>query len=454
MCKLLFTILLSTGSLLISAGDCIVQDKPPVIYMSRPDVYSGSLSGLVITINGVAVTTMKNNTTFTYPVQNPGNVTIKVSPGGVSKLMARAQELTIITEKNKSYFIEVGWTNSITQPIYVKQVAFEQVANRFPELSGQVNQGNMQSAVTDNNREANPNNVQNEQTAQQVINNASAQPKTSEKNINIIPVSDVDKNIPSASAKRQYLFALIIGNEDYSSFQTGLSSEVNVAYAQNDARIFKEYAILTLGAPEENTILLLNARAIEMNRAIIKMNLFAKNAGGKAEIIVYYAGHGFPDEMTKEPYLMPVDVSGSDLQFAVKLNDLYKKMTEFPTQKVTIFLDACFSGGGRGAGLVAARGVKIKPKEAEMNGSLAVFTSSSGDQSSLSFKDQQHGMFTYFLLKKLQETKGKVSYKELADYLSEQVALNSIRVNDKEQNPQIKLSPDAQSVWEMWNMSK
>ena len=454
MYKMLFTILLSIGSLLISAGDCIVQDKPPVIYFSRPDIYAGSLSGLDIAINGVTVTSMKNNTTFTYPVQNQGSVTIKVSAGGVSKLMARAKELTIMTEKNKSYFVEVGWTTSLTQPIYIKQVAWEQVAGRFPELSGKVNQGNLQTADAEKTREINPVNAQGEQALKQQGNNPAAEPKEINKNTTAASVSDVDKNIPSASAKRQYLFALIIGNEDYSSFQTGLSSEVNVAYAQNDARIFKEYAIQTLGAPEENTILLLNARAIEMNRAIAKMNLFAKNAGGKAEIIVYYAGHGFPDEMTKEPYLMPVDVSGSDLQFAVKLNDLYKKMSEFPTRKVTIFLDACFSGGGRGAGLVAARGVKIRPKETELNGSLAVFTSSSGDQSSLSYKEQQHGMFTYFLLKKLQETKGKVSYKELSDYLSEKVGLNSIRINDKEQNPQVNISPDALSVWETWNMSK
>jgi uncharacterized caspase-like protein len=151
---------------------------------------------------------------------------------------------------------------------------------------------------------------------------------------------------------------------------------------------------------------------------------------------------------------MPVDVSGSDLQFAVKLNDLYKKLTEFPVQKVTVFLDACFSGGGRGQGLVAARGVKIRPKETLLSGNLVVFTSSSGDQSSLAYKEEQHGMFTYFLLKKLQETKGRVSYKELSDYLSEKVGLNSIRVNEKEQNPQTIVSPQAQSIWETWRFLK
>jgi hypothetical protein len=430
------------------------QEKGAALYIIRPDNFSGSATKLNVTVNGAAVASMKNNSTFTCPLPTPGNTSVRVAPSGIAKTMAKGEEITITTESNKAYFVEIGWTNSMTQPLYIKQVPYEQVSGRFPELSGRINQGNTQIQGPDQNKATNLYNALVDQGVQQGVNNTPAKPEEKIRNPVIEPVSDVDSNIPAVPAKRQYLFALIIGNEDYSSFQSGLGNEVNVAFAQNDAKIFREYALKMLGVPEENVILLLNAKAIEMNRAITKMNLFTKNSNGKAEIIVYYAGHGFPDEITKEPYLMPVDVSGTDLQFAVKLNDLYKKMTEFPAQKVTIFLDACFSGGGRDAGLVAARGVKIRPKETELSGNLAVFTSSSGDQSSLSYKEQKHGMFTYFLLKKLQETKGRVSYKELADYLSEQVGLNSIRINDKEQNPQVNISPAAQGTWETWSLSK
>lgn len=262
---------------------------------------------------------------------------------------------------------------------------------------------------------------------------------------------DVDKNIPANPAKNPYRFALIIGNEDYSSFQKDLNSEVNVAYAINDASIFKEYTSKTLGVPEENITLLVNAKAMDMNRAIKKINLLSKNSGGKAEIIFYYAGHGFPDEQTKEPYLMPVDVSGSELDFAVKLSDLYKQLNEFPCQKVTVFLDACFSGGARNQGLLAARGVKIKPKEGELKGKMVVFSASSGDQSSLPYKEKKHGLFTYFLLKKFQESMGVLTYKTLSDYLSEQIGVKSIIINNKEQNPQTNVSAEAQDVWAIWS---
>lgn len=266
--------------------------------------------------------------------------------------------------------------------------------------------------------------------------------------------ADVDLNIPQNSNQYPYRFALIIGNEDYSTFQTDLSSEVDVAFAKNDAAIFREYAVKTLGVPEANAQLLLNATAGQMRQALAKINKLAEKSAGQAELIFYYAGHGLPDEVTKDPYLIPVDVAGTSVQFGLKLTDIYKSLTQFSTERVTVFLDACFSGGARGQGLVAARGVKIKPKEEALNGKLVVFSASSGDQSSLPYKEKGHGIFTYFLLKKLQDSKGEVSYKELSDYLRSQVSLQSVVINSKEQDPQTNVSPSAVAEWEKWKVGK
>ena len=266
-------------------------------------------------------------------------------------------------------------------------------------------------------------------------------------------LSDVDQNIPESKTQFPYRFALIIGNEDYSTFQTDLSNEVDVAFAKNDATMFKEYAVKTLGVPEANAQLLLNGTAGQMRQALAKLNKLAEKSAGQAELIFYYAGHGLPDEVTKDPYLIPVDVSGSSVQFGLKVTDVYKALTQFSTERVTVFMDACFSGGARGQGLVSARGVKIKPKEETLNGKLVVFTASSGDQSSLPYKEKGHGLFTYFLLKKIQETKGAVTYKELSDYLKAQVSLQSVVVNSKEQDPQTNISPAAGAEWEKWRLN-
>jgi len=274
-----------------------------------------------------------------------------------------------------------------------------------------------------------------------------------DKNNTTVGLSDVDMNIPPNNVVNPHSYALIIGNEDYSSFQSGLSSEVNVVFAVNDATIFKKYCINTFGVPESNVKFYANATGGQMNQAISWINKLIQKEGGDAEVIVYYAGHGLPDEQTHEPYIIPVDVSGAELQSAIKLQALYSKLTEYPSKKITVFMDACFSGGSRGAGLLATRGVKIKPKENTLAGNIVVFTSSSGEQSSLPFKNKQHGIFTYYLLKKIQETAGNSSYEELFNYLKKEVDLNCVKVNSKEQTPDLLFSTELGDNWKSWKLN-
>ena len=263
-----------------------------------------------------------------------------------------------------------------------------------------------------------------------------------------VGTSSVNINIPS-NKKVKNRYALIIGNEDYTSFQRTLSSEQNVDYAVNDAKVFKEYCLKTLGVKEDNMNFLTNATAGAMNQKINKMLKLMNKLGNEAELIFYYAGHGYPDELTKVPYLIPVDVSGTDLSFAIKLEDLYRNLGNTNAQ-VTVFLDACFTGGGRNSGLVASRGVKVKPKEGTLNGNIVVFSASSGDQSALPYHQQGHGMFTYYLLKKFQESKGKVSMGELADYIHDKVSIQSININEKEQDPKVNISLKVINDWRNW----
>ncbi len=265
--------------------------------------------------------------------------------------------------------------------------------------------------------------------------------------------SDVDTNIPITANNNEYTYALIIGNEDYTKYQTSLSSESNVDFAIRDAEVFAKYAEKTLGIPKENITVLKDAISSQMQREIEKISKITKYHNGEGNIIFYYAGHGFPDEVSKESYLMPVDVGGSDVKYGIKLSDLYQELTMYPSQKVLVILDACFSGGGRNQGLLAARGVKIKPKENVVSGNLVVFSSSTGEQSSLPYKNKQHGMFTYFLLKKLKESKGDINLEELSDYVTKEVQISALKINSKEQNPKILVSPDVGNLWMDWKLN-
>ena len=47
----------------------------------------------------------------------------------------------------------------------------------------------------------------------------------------------------------------------------------------------------------------------------------------------------------------------------------------------------------------------------------------------LPYHNEAHGIFTYFLLKKFQETKGNVSLGDLSEYLEKEVTIQSLKVN-------------------------
>lgn len=267
-------------------------------------------------------------------------------------------------------------------------------------------------------------------------------------------LSDVDKDIPKNNTENPYRFALIIGNEDYSSKQNQLNDEINVEFARNDASAFKEYAISVLGIPEQNITMLLDATTGQMSQALSRINLIVKNTKGKGEFFIYYAGHGLPDEVTREPYIIPVDISGQNAKDGIKLQDMYAKLTEFPSKRMVVFIDACFSGGARNKALLAARGVKVRPAEGIIPGNIAIISATSDDQSALPFKDKNHGFFTYYLLKKLKETKGDITFKELSDYLTDIVPLQSVLLNNKEQTPTVKIGMNITEELNGWNFVK
>ena len=265
--------------------------------------------------------------------------------------------------------------------------------------------------------------------------------------LTIIGQSDVDVNIPVTNASNKKTFALVIGNEDYSSFQMDLNTDSNVDFASVDAKTFKKYLTNTLGVPNENITLLINATAGQMKQSLARLSALAEAFEGEAKLIFYYAGHGLPKEDTDEPYLIPVDVNSSNLDYALKLEDVYNKLIEHKSEGVTVFLDACFSGGARNQGLVAARGVRIKPKSPFVMGNLIVFSASSEDQTAHPYKEKAHGIFTYYLLKGLQISNGEMSYGELEDFVRTNVMRKSVLVNNKVQSPEVKVSPVFEYSW-------
>lgn len=257
--------------------------------------------------------------------------------------------------------------------------------------------------------------------------------------------SAVDKNIPVSKQKQELTFAVIIANENYQQV-------AKVPFAHNDGNIFRLYCERTLGIPAQNIHYKADATLGHIRQEVNWLSGVISAYKGKARIIFYYAGHGVPDEQSRSAYLLPVDGNGSDIMTGYKLDDLYLKLGSMPSEAVTVILDACFSGSKReGDMLASARGVAIKAKAGQPQGNMVVFSAASGDETAYPNNKEGHGMFTYYLLKKLQETNGDVTYEELSSYIKEKVSQQSIVENGKSQTPTINASIQAEN-WQEWKL--
>lgn len=258
-------------------------------------------------------------------------------------------------------------------------------------------------------------------------------------------VSAVDENIPISNKKNTNTFAVIIANENYQSVAP-------VPFALNDGNIFREYCLKTLGIPEKQIKYIPNATGNQIKAQINWLQTLAE-VFTDPHIIFYYAGHGIPDESSRTAYLLPVDGIGTDVSTGYKLDDLYAVLGKMPAENVTVFMDACFSGSKREEGMLAsARGVAIKARNGMPQGNMVVFSAAQGDETAYPNNDERHGMFTYFLLKKLQDTKGNVTLQELGDYITKNVSQQSILLNGKSQTPCVTPSASLDASWREWKL--
>lgn len=259
---------------------------------------------------------------------------------------------------------------------------------------------------------------------------------------------DVDFEMPIASNINDKTFAVIIANEKY-------QMEKSVEFATNDGKVFMEYCKKTLGLPEKNVHYITDATLNNIKYEVKWLQDVIAVYNGEAKVIFYYAGHGIPNENNKSAYLLPIDGYGSDATTGYALEDLYKALGSLPSKSVTIFLDACFSGAKRdGDMLASARGIAIKTRPTAPIGNMVVFTAAQGDETAYPYKEQEHGLFTYYLLKKLQETKGNVTLGELGDYIKTQVKRQSIVTNGKLQSPTIIATSSVGNDWKSWKLNQ
>jgi len=249
--------------------------------------------------------------------------------------------------------------------------------------------------------------------------------------------SDIDFNIPSTNLNRENTFCVIIANEKYEQKDTP-----GVSYAAQDGQTFYNYCIRTLGLPKENIRMKTNAKYLEMKTLLEWFEQIGEVYGNDANFILYYAGHGIPDEKGNCK-LVPVNVSINDVNNGFSLADMYSSLGKLTTKSALVLIDACFSGNDR-SNVTALndvqRGVVRKIVNEDVTGNVIVMTAASNTETAMSYDEKAHGLFSYYLMKKIQETKGNVTLGELYDFVKKEVMRKSTVVMGKKQTPSISVS--------------
>lgn len=250
----------------------------------------------------------------------------------------------------------------------------------------------------------------------------------------------VDANIPITSNKNPNLFVLILSAEEY--VEPNIS---NADFANNDGLVFKDYCLKTLGIPEENIHFKKNVTLSQIQAEIRWLKAISKEFGDKASAIVYYSGHGYPDEITHQAYLLPSDGQIYDTNGGYSLSTLYSELGDLPLKYSIVLLDACFSGLKKsvaGGMLSSTRGIAIKPSKEAIHGNVIVLSATTSNNVAYPDPKNDHGLFTYHLLEKLQQTKGNVTFQELCDYVIKKVRESSTIKYTSTQIPCVEASKD------------
>jgi hypothetical protein len=149
--------------------------------------------------------------------------------------------------------------------------------------------------------------------------------------------------------------AVIIGNKNYR-----YAKSFPVEYAINDANAIREYLMRFLRFEERNIIFEPDATKGVLEEIFKPQGrLIGLVREGRSNVFVFYSGHGVPDVVGRQPYLLPVDMKPDSPEDGYSLETLYQNLDRVkqkigPDHQVIVMIDACFTGEtGRGERFVS-----------------------------------------------------------------------------------------------------
>jgi hypothetical protein len=257
----------------------------------------------------------------------------------------------------------------------------------------------------------------------------------------------------------QQSWAVVIGISKY--HYTGPNGFKDLIFADDDAKAFAQ-ALKKLGWVDSHIKLLVNETATRRN-IMIALESWLSKAGPEDLIVLFWAGHGFPDpEDPEKVYLACHDTDISIPVTGYRMDRVRGALEERKVRNVILLADTCHAGKLITRG---GRGVSIIPHIEKMNRQQTVpkgwifMVGADSDRLAIENSTWSNGAFTHCLLKGLtsaadgyQSAGPKdtvVTMGELRTYLNTAMPAETQRVLGVAKRPVITTSSGDPGIWSL-----
>ena len=223
-------------------------------------------------------------------------------------------------------------------------------------------------------------------------------------------------------------WAVIIGVSKYqNSGQNGLS---NLIFADDDAKAFAR-SLQNLGWNDSHIKLLVNENATEKNIKIALESWLSK-AGPNDQIILFWAGHGFPDpEDPEKVYFACYDTNINIPATGYRMDRVRTVLEERKAKNVILLADTCHAGklitrGKRGLSIIPQ--IDKMQREQQVPKGWVFMVGADTDRQAVEHTSWTNGAFTHSLIKGINgeadgfqsagAKDGIVTMGELKDYMN------------------------------------
>ncbi|NQT70633.1 MAG: caspase family protein [Desulfobacteraceae bacterium] len=259
-------------------------------------------------------------------------------------------------------------------------------------------------------------------------------------------------------------WAIVVGIAQYE--YSGKSGLTTLIFADDDAKAFTR-TLQNLGWSDSHIKLLVNEEATQRN-ILIALESWLTKAGPNDQIVLFWAGHGFPDpEDPEKVYFACYDTDIKLPATGYRMDRVRSILEERKAKNVIVLADTCHAGkiitrGDRGLSIVP--NIEKMSREQKVPKGWIFMVGADTDRQAIEDTSWANGAFTHSLIKGLSgkadgfqsagAKDGIVTMGELRSYMNTAMPDETQRVLGVAKRPVITTSTGDPDIWNMTLQAK